>query len=104
MTTKQNDWVSVRFSLGSHLSANLEDRWHSIDEAARIFANVFDAAKAAGGQRVRLYTESIDVEVQRQLSDEEQADFDAKKKTWTSDRQRIAQLEAELAKLKGGGQ
>ncbi|MFO0269729.1 MAG: hypothetical protein ACK53W_04205 [Gemmatimonadota bacterium] len=106
MTTKQNSWIYVSFDLESRLRGALDDEWRSVDETAKIFAEAFDVAKAAGVQRVKLYVEGFYVDQERQLSDEEQAEWDKKLRAQqdTATKDRIAQLEAELAKLKGGGQ
>lgn len=105
-TNKQNDWVYVPFNLKACLGRAMDANWRSVDEAKRLFDDAFTAAKVAGVQRVNLYVEAFYVEQQRQFTDEEQAEWEKKQRERqeSAAKDRIAQLEAELAKLKGGGQ
>ncbi len=106
MTTKQNIWVNVSFDLESRLGGALDGEWRSVDEIAQVFAGAFEEAKAAGVQRVRIYVEVFDCNQERQLSDEEQVEWTMRVQARREDtiRAQIAYHEAELAKLKGGGQ
>lgn len=106
MTTKKNSWVYVLFDLDRCIDGAIDDQWRSVDEMAQVFTKAFEEAKAAGVQRVKIYAPRLEVNQERQLSDEEQAEWTEKLRAQqdATAKDRIAQLEAELAKLKGGGQ